>query len=143
MKGEQLRLLIVVLLLFAGFTLQPLPCGAVSETDADLDERQRMRIFDKVWQTIQNWYYDPAFGGVDWKAVGKDFRQRAAVAPGGEAFHALIAEMLTNLPKGDGFKVPASLRMSWRRLRLRVSGRAATRSWRPLKSSSARVIQIE
>jgi carboxyl-terminal processing protease len=97
MKGEQLRLLIVFLLLFAGFALQPFPCGAASETNTGLDERQRMRIFDKVWQTIQKWYYDPTFGGVDWKATGKDFRQRAVVAPGDEAFHTLIAEMLALL----------------------------------------------
>ena len=83
----------VVLLLLAALVLQP----AVSETDAGPDERQRMRIFDKVWQTIQKWYYDPSFGGVDWKAVGDDFRRRAAAASGDEAFHAVVAEMLTLL----------------------------------------------
>jgi carboxyl-terminal processing protease len=106
MKSEQLRLLIVVLLLFAGFALQPLPCRAASETNAGLDERQRMRIFDEVWQTVQKWYYDRAFGGVDWKAVRKDFRQRAAVAPDDDAFHALIAEMLALLNDSHTYYMP-------------------------------------
>jgi carboxyl-terminal processing protease len=106
MKGQQLRLLLGVLLLFAGFALQPLPCGAASEMSAGLDERQRMRIFDKVWKTIQKWYYDPTFGGVDWKAVGEDFRRRAAVAPDDEAFHALIAEMVTRLNDSHTYYEP-------------------------------------
>lgn len=106
MKSERLRLLTVVLLLFAGFALSSLPCGAASGKDAGLDERQRMRIFDKVWRTLQKWYYDPTFGGVDWKAVGEDFRRRAAVAPGDEAFHALIAEMLTRFNDSHTYYEP-------------------------------------
>jgi carboxyl-terminal processing protease len=94
MKGRRLRLLTVVLLLFASFALQPLPCGA-AETHTGLGEQERMRIFDKVWQMIQRWYYDPSLGGVDWKAVREDFRPRAIAAPSDGEFHTLIAEMLT------------------------------------------------
>lgn len=95
MKGKRLRLLTVILLLFAGFALQTLPCEAASGTQAGLGERERMRIFDNVWKYVQKWYYDPSFGGVDWKAVGDDFRPRAIAAPSDEEFHTLIAEMLT------------------------------------------------
>lgn len=95
MKGMRSRLLIVALLLFAGLALQPLPCGAAAETPARLSERERMRIFDQVWKYVQKWYYDPSLGGIDWKAVGEDFRPRAIAAPSDEEFHALIAEMLT------------------------------------------------
>ena len=109
MKRKRLRLLRVVLLLLAGY-------GAASEAHAGLDARQRMRIFDQVWQTIEKWYYDPAFGGVDWKAVGEDFRRRAAAAPGDQEFHELIAEMVARLndshtnyepPKKDKGSAPA------------------------------------
>lgn len=106
MKRERLRLLAVVLLLFAGFALQSLPCGAASEVHSGLDARQRMRIFDKVWKTIDRWYYDPAFGGVDWKAVGEDFRPRALAAPGDDAFYALISEMVARLNDSHTYYEP-------------------------------------
>jgi len=101
-----------LLLLVAALVLQP----AVSETDTGLDERQRTRIFDKVWQTVQKWYYDPSFGGVDWKAAGDDFRRRAAAASGDEAFHAVVAEMLTLLNDSHTYYEPPAKHSAHTRL---------------------------
>lgn len=33
-------------------------------------------LFDAVWQTVNESFYDPRFVGVDWKAVGRRYRPR-------------------------------------------------------------------
>src|SRR5438874_6518630 len=40
----------------------------------------RLTVFDDVWQTIHDHYYDPAFRGLDWDAQRTTFRTLAAGA---------------------------------------------------------------
>ena len=56
-----------------------------------------LAAFDEVWQTIQETDYDPTFGGVDWVAVGRDLRPRAADAASPEALRAIVREMIGRL----------------------------------------------
>ena len=41
-----------------------------------LTSAERRTIFEAVWQTINDEYYDPTFGGKDWQAIGDVYRQR-------------------------------------------------------------------
>lgn len=41
-----------------------------------LTPAERLTIFDAVWQTINDEYYDPSFGGKDWQAIGDVYRQK-------------------------------------------------------------------
>ena len=43
-----------------------------------LTAAERRTIFDTVWQTINDEYFDPTFGGRDWQTIGEDYRQRLA-----------------------------------------------------------------
>src|SRR3982750_3824454 len=43
----------------------------------------RLAVFDDVWETISERYYDPKFHGVDWQAKRNVFRP--AAAPPGNA----------------------------------------------------------
>ena len=56
-----------------------------------------LAAFDEVWQTIQETDYDPTFGGVDWVAVGRELRPRAAAATSPEALRAIVREMIGRL----------------------------------------------
>ncbi len=41
-----------------------------------VDPRQEwLQIFNEVWRLERDFYYDPAMGGLDWKAVGERYRQ--------------------------------------------------------------------
>lgn len=41
-----------------------------------VDPRQEwLQIFNEVWRLERDFYYDPAMGGLDWKAVGEHHRQ--------------------------------------------------------------------
>ena len=35
-------------------------------------------IFEDVWQTVRDRFYDPHFNGLDWSAVGERYRAAAA-----------------------------------------------------------------
>ena len=41
-----------------------------------VDPRQEWRqMFDEAWRLERDFYYDPAMGGLDWKAIGERYRQ--------------------------------------------------------------------
>ena len=69
----------------------PAPPGGV------LDAKQREEAFDFVWRTIERRYYDPAFHGVDWKAVGERYRPLAMRALDDEAFWDVLDRMTGEL----------------------------------------------
>lgn len=52
-------------------TRPPRPAPAI-ETRLTAGEREA--IFDTVWQTVNDNYFDPSFGGKDWKAIGDEYR---------------------------------------------------------------------
>jgi len=60
------------------------PSPQVIETR--LTAAERVAIFDTVWQTINDGYFDPAFGGKDWQAIGDEYRQRLATLQDDDTF---------------------------------------------------------
>ncbi len=57
----------------------------------------RLAVFDDVWETIQQRYYDPKFHGVDWQAKRTAFRPAAAAASGTHEFYELLRQMIGSL----------------------------------------------
>src|SRR5262245_11154264 len=53
----------------------------------------RLAVFDDVWETIQERYYDPTFRGLDWEATRVAFRPAAADAKTTEDFYELLRRM--------------------------------------------------
>lgn len=53
--------------------------------------------FDAAWQTIEETYYDPTFGGLDWAGVRAELRPRAEAASSPDGVRAVIREMLGRL----------------------------------------------
>jgi len=62
-----------------------------------LSSKQRLKLFDQVWQMVNERYYDPSFNGVDWKALRQRYRPRVAAAISDEAFYSLLKEMTGQL----------------------------------------------
>ena len=56
-----------------------------------------MHSFETVWQTVNQTHYDPAFGGVDWKAVHGEYKPQIAAAGDKEESLRLINQMLFEL----------------------------------------------
>lgn len=54
-------------------------------------------LFDAVWETINDNFYDPEFNGVDWVAAGEKYRPQVTQAESPAAAVALINQMLAEL----------------------------------------------
>ena len=57
----------------------------------------RLAVFDDVWETIQDRYYDPKFHGIDWQAKRAVFRPAAARASGTHEFYEVLRQMIASL----------------------------------------------
>jgi carboxyl-terminal processing protease len=56
-------------------TRAPRPTAVI---ETRLTAAERAAIFDSVWQTVNDNYFDPTFGGKDWQAIGDEYRQKLA-----------------------------------------------------------------
>lgn len=57
----------------------------------------RLTVFDDVWETIQDRYYDPKFHGIDWRAKRAAFRPAAARANSTHEFYEVLRQMIASL----------------------------------------------
>lgn len=62
-----------------------------------LDNREHLQVFETVWDTVNETYFDPQFGGVDWAAVHDKYAPLIAAAPDEETFYDLLNQMLWEL----------------------------------------------
>jgi len=53
--------------------------------------------FDAAWQTINETYFDPAFGGLDWDAVRSELRPKVESAASPEAVRVILRDMIGRL----------------------------------------------
>lgn len=74
----------------------------------------RLAIFDDVWQTINERYYDPAFHGVDWRELRSTFRPLAAGAHGQRELYAVLRRMISKLHDPHTRVYAADERFDWR-----------------------------
>jgi carboxyl-terminal processing protease len=56
-----------------------------------------LSIFETAWQTVNDGYFDPTFGGLDWQEVHDRYQPRIAAAQDDEAFYETINQMLFEL----------------------------------------------
>jgi carboxyl-terminal processing protease len=56
-----------------------------------------LELFDAVWQTINDNFYDPAFGGVDWKAIRQKYLSEVAAVKDDQSFLTLVYRMMREL----------------------------------------------
>jgi C-terminal peptidase prc len=56
-----------------------------------------LEVFEIVWQTINDRYYDPTFGGLDWRATGDRYRPLIAAVYDDESAYGTINKMLFEL----------------------------------------------
>ncbi|HEX9930684.1 MAG TPA: S41 family peptidase [Pyrinomonadaceae bacterium] len=93
--------LIFVSTLFIGCEAAKQPALSIAAESANssnsLPRQERIEIFEDVWKTINEQYYDPSFNGVDWQEVRKRYRPRVEAAKNDVEFYRLFEEMLALL----------------------------------------------
>lgn len=79
-----------------------------------------LAAFDAAWLTVNDTYYDPTFGGLDWAAVRDELRPRVERAASSNDQRAVIRDMLarlgqshfallTTVPGADDLRGPAGM----------------------------------
>lgn len=95
-------LLLTAALIAAGthsITLQrayALPLAAGESSDA-LSLKDRVGVFEEVWETIDEKYYDASFNGVDWREVRDRYRPLVEQTSRDEEFYGLLKRMVGEL----------------------------------------------
>jgi len=81
------RIVVLIVLLFAlqGF-------GAYQNKNEGY-----LSLFETIWQKVNETYFDPSFGGLDWKGTHDRYRPQIASAKNDEDFHILVNQMLWEL----------------------------------------------
>lgn len=85
---------VCALLLF----LQPSHVVASAAPNDSAEAREgRVRVFEEVWETVRERYYDPRLRGLDWEALRERYRPEAEHAAGTPELYAVLRRMLAHL----------------------------------------------
>ena len=71
--------------------------GAVDANEPEHKGLDPAECFDKVWDIINDEFWDPNFNGVDWEDARKRYRPTALAAKDHEAFAEIVNRMLAEL----------------------------------------------
>src|SRR5215216_305313 len=65
--------------------------------DTELTPKDRSQVFEKVWNAINDNYYDPTFKGVNWQEVHKRYLPLVEAVKTDAEFYTLINKMAGEL----------------------------------------------
>ncbi|HLL76374.1 MAG TPA: S41 family peptidase, partial [Pyrinomonadaceae bacterium] len=94
------------------------PAARVTPGDAALSTDSaegRTAVFDEVWRTVGERYYDPSMHGIDWGAERLRWRPLAAAAPNRSEFYAVLRRMLATLRDAHTRVFAPEERSEWHR----------------------------
>jgi carboxyl-terminal processing protease len=83
---------ILAALIFA-FTFS-IATGGVSRS---LSPKEREAVFERVWRDVDEHYYDPEFGGVNWKEIHERYLPLVKAAKGDRNFYSILDRMTAEL----------------------------------------------
>ena len=108
-------LLLIALCLLAGCAAETTPgpthtLEATPVIETRLTAAERAAIFDAVWETVNDKFFDPTFGGMDWHAIGDAYRQQLTTVEDDVTFWFLVVNpMLFELGVSHIGALPAEL----------------------------------
>jgi carboxyl-terminal processing protease len=71
-----------------------------------MQAKDYLNTFETVWQKVNETFFDPSFGGLDWKAAHERYRPLIAAAKTDEEFYGLANRMLWELKVSHANLVP-------------------------------------
>ncbi len=109
-----LPLCLAVLLIGVGLCLAPRP-------KPELNEQQRLEVFDFVWRTVRDSHFDPKMGGLDWQAVRRRYEPKVRTARSDSEFYRLLNEMVGELKQSHIAVIPPTSLIATRQTRGRLT----------------------
>ena len=96
-----LRAYLPPLFIFLTFAFYLLPFAFSASADSNnlstATMEGRLSVFDDVWETVRDRYYDPTLRGLDWEAEREKFRPLAARAETTAELYTVLRNMLSAL----------------------------------------------
>lgn len=83
--------------LIFGFVFAFFLVPALKAAPVDVSREKNLSVFDEVWETVRERYYDPEMHGVDWNAERANLRERGAAAQSQTELYKVLREMLGSL----------------------------------------------
>lgn len=96
-KLIQLNSLVIVTLISISVMLLCNLISPVLSTTEQPQEQSPTTVFDEVWETVNDNFFDPNFNGVDWQAMREKYQPQATLAQSSETVAAVINQMLSEL----------------------------------------------
>jgi carboxyl-terminal processing protease len=107
-KSPSLRFITILILLLslciapgAQASLQDSAASVAASPERSLSEslsyKDRLDIFEEVWETVEEKYYDSSFNGVNWRDVGNRYRPMLESISTDDEFYALLKRMVGEL----------------------------------------------
>ena len=94
---------LLALVVAAGVILSGIVSSLATESfPADVD----LESFEAVWKVINDTYFDPTFGGVDWRAIHDAYEPRVADAADPDEFYRLLNSMVFELERSHSAVIP-------------------------------------
>lgn len=100
LKNYALILLITALLASAAIGGPPVSASGSAITFpsvASLTAKDRVDVFQDVWEIVNEKYYDSGFNGVNWRAVRESYRPQIELVTNDEEFYRLLKRMVGEL----------------------------------------------
>jgi carboxyl-terminal processing protease len=70
------------------------------------DSQKRQESFETVWKTVNERFYDPTFGGVDWKKVRERYAPLVTATQSDQEVHRLLQQMVSELHQSHFVIIP-------------------------------------
>jgi C-terminal peptidase prc len=93
-----MRLRIIVLFIALSILVVLTPCKS--------ENKEYLNTFEIVWKKVNETYFDPTFGGLNWMDVHDRYQPRIASAKNDEDFHSLVNKMLWELKVSHAAFIP-------------------------------------
>jgi carboxyl-terminal processing protease len=90
----------------AVFLLSPAPAHAQLSAD---ETRRNIDSFEFVWKTIDNQFFDPTFGGLDWRAVHDELLPAVENARSMNEARGVMLDMISRLHQSHFAIIPAEV----------------------------------
>lgn len=68
-----------------------------SPAHSTFKESQKFAVFEEVWQTVNDNFFDPEFNGIDWKAMREKYQPSVKQAKSIDEVSVVINRMLSEL----------------------------------------------
>ncbi len=79
-----------------------------AESPEPVTREMALAVFDSAWSRVLHTYYDTTFHGLDWRAIGDEYRPAAATAGTADSLRAVIQRMVERLGDSHFLVIPAA-----------------------------------